>query len=60
MRALELFLLLNLPLFHLKKKKEHYNATFIIIIIAAIIMAGMVYLHRRHWGFNKLVFSPSR
>ena len=30
--------------------------TFIIVIIAAIIMAGMVYLNRRHWGFNKLVF----
>ena len=30
--------------------------TFIIVIIAAIIMAGMVYLHSRHWGFNKLVF----
>ena len=28
----------------------------IIVIIAAAIMAGMIYLHRRHWGFNKLVF----
>lgn len=28
----------------------------LIIIIAAAIMAGMIYLHRRHWGFNKLVF----
>ncbi|MGM9892112.1 L-cystine transporter [Limosilactobacillus sp.] len=29
--------------------------TLLIVIIAAAIMAGMIYLHRRHWGFTKLV-----
>lgn len=30
--------------------------SFVIIAITVAIMLGMVNLHRRHWGFNKLVF----